>query len=65
MNNEQKLREYYLSLGYEDYGCVNLQKKAADAMQKSSDKQYHPIGRCLDLVACHDLKVFVTIDSGD
>lgn len=65
MNDEQRLEEYYLSIGYKDYGWVNTNTKAIEAMQKSSRKQYHPIGRCLDLVACHDLKVFVKVDSGD
>ena len=65
MNNELELRRHYQSLGYKDLGCVNISKKAYNAIQDSKDKQWHEIGRCLHLIACHDLKVFATCDSSD
>ena len=65
MNNRNELEQHYKSQGYKDYGCVNYQEKALNAMIKSQNKQYHEIGRCLHLVALHDLKVFVTVDSSD
>lgn len=65
MNNEYVLKTHYKKFGYKDLGCVNYQEKAMTAMAKSTNKQYHEIGRCLHLVALHDLKAFVTIDSGD
>ena len=65
MNNQLELERHYKMHGYKNAGCVNYQEKAYKAMSKSKNKQYHQIGRNLHLVACHDLKVFVTIDSGD
>ena len=60
-----QLTKYYKSIGYENYGCVNISKKASDAYQKSKNHQEHKIGRCEYLIACHDLKVFVTVDCSD
>ena len=65
MNNQHELEQHYKSQGYKDFGCVNYQEKAYKAMSKSKNKQYHQIGRNLHLVALHDLKAFVTVDSGD
>lgn len=65
MNNRNELEKHYKSAGYEDFGCVNYQEKALNAMIKSQNKQYHEIGRCLHLVALHDLKGYVIVDSGD
>lgn len=65
MNNREELEKHYKSLGYTYSGCVNYQEKALNAMQASKEKQYHEIGRCLHLVACHDLKIYVIVDSGD
>lgn len=55
----------YLQKGYKNLGCVNINRKAYEAFQKSTDKQEFKIGRCEYLVVCHDLRVFATIDSGD
>lgn len=65
MNNEEQLKKHYKSQGYKDFGCVNISQKAYEACQKSKNKQEHKIGRCEYLIACHDLKVFVTVDSSD
>lgn len=65
MNDEKHLTYYYQSQGYKDLGCINISKKASDAYQKSKDRQEHQIGRNYYLIACHDLKVFMTVDSGD
>ena len=65
MNNRYELEQHYKSQGYKDFGCVNYQEKAFKALQKSESKQYHQIGRCLHLVALHDLKAFVLVDSSD
>lgn len=65
MNNRNELEKYYDSQGYKYLGCVNYQEKALKAMSKSKNKQYHEISRCLHLVALHDLKMYVIVDSGD
>ena len=65
MNNQEQLEKHYKSLGYSYLGYVNTNKKAHNASLKSTDKQWHEVGRCLHLVACHDLKVYVMVDSGD
>lgn len=65
MNNENTLREYYTKRGYKNLGNLNFSEKAADAYHQSKDKQSHEIGRCFYLIACHDLKVFFTLDSSD
>lgn len=65
MNDETKLTKHYSSLGYTCLGCININSKALEAYQKSKNKQTHTIGICYYLIACHDLKVFFTMDSGD
>ena len=65
MNNQYDLERHYISQGYKYLGCVNYQEKALTAMGKSTNKQYHQIGKCLHLVALHDLKAYVIVDSGD
>lgn len=65
MNNLHELEQHYKSQGYEYLGYVNTNTKAQESYQKSENKQWHEVGRNLHLVACHDLKVFVMIDSGD
>lgn len=65
MNNRKELEKHYEAQGYKYFGCVNYQQKALNAMSKSTNKQYHEIGRCLHLVALHDLKAYVIVDSGD
>ena len=65
MNNELELIKHYTSQGYKNLGCVNLSIKAQEAHQKSKNRQEHKIGRCEYLIACHDLKVFVTMDCSD
>lgn len=65
MNDEIQLRNHYQSLGYKFVGSLNFQSAAVDAYQKSKNKQEHKIGRCEYLIACHDLKVFMLMDSGD
>ena len=65
MNNENELRKHYDTQGYAYLGYVNINQKALDAYQQSKNKQEHKIGRCEYLIACHDLKVYVKVDSGD
>lgn len=65
MNNRDVLERHYKELGYKFLGWANTNIGAQEAYQKSSDKQYHPVGRCIDLIACHDLKVYFLVDSGD
>ena len=65
MNNREELEKHYKLHGYKYLGCVNYQEKAFVAMSKSKNKQYHEVGRCLHLVALHDLKAYVIVDSGD
>lgn len=65
MNDEYNLKKYYKSIGYKDLICANTRLDAQEAYQKSKNKQEHKIGRCYYLIACHDLKVFFTVDSGD
>lgn len=65
MNNREQLEKHYKSLGYKYFGWVNDLGKAYTAAQESKDKQTHEIGRNLHLIACHDLKVYVLVDSGD
>lgn len=65
MNNRDELEKHYKAQDYAYLGCVNYQEKAYNAMQKSTNKQYHEVGRCLHLVALHDLKAYVIVDSGD
>lgn len=63
--NKEWLENYYKNAGYTCLGWVNISTDAQEAYQKSENKQWHEIGRNLHLVACHDLKVYVMIDSGD
>lgn len=65
MNNRDELEKYYDSQGYQCLGYINTNQKAYEASLKSTNKQWHEVGRCLHLVACHDLKVYFMIDSGD
>lgn len=65
MNNRAQLEKHYKSLGYQYLGYVNTNEKAYNTSLESQSKQWHEIGRCLHLVACHDLKVYVLVDSGD
>lgn len=65
MNNKEQLEKYYRSIGYKYLGWVNTNEKAYNAVQDSKDAQWHEIGRNLHMVACHDLKVFVFVDSSD
>ena len=65
MNNEEQLKKHQKSLGYIDLGWVNISEKAYNACQDSKNKQWHEVGRCLHLIALHDKKAFVMIDSGD
>jgi len=65
MNDENQLKKHYESLGYKDLGWVNIDEKARVTTQKSKDNQWHQVGRCLYLIACHDLKVFAMVDTGD
>lgn len=65
MNNEEQLVKHYKSLGYKDLGWVNINKIAIEETQKSKDKQWHKVGRCLHLIACHDIKAFAMCDSSD
>lgn len=65
MNNEEQLRKHYKSLGYKDLGWVNINQKAIEATKKSQNTQWHEVGKCLHLIACHDLKVFAMCDSSD
>ena len=65
MNDEYTLTRYYERIGYKNLDSANLRLDAQEAYQKSKDKQEHKIGRCYYLIACHDLKVFFTVDSGD
>lgn len=65
MMNQEWLENYYKNAGYTCLGWVNISKDAQKAYQKSEKKQWHEIGRNLHLIACHDLKVFIMIDSSD
>ena len=65
MNNRNELERHYDSLGYRFLGYVNTNERAYNASLQSKEKQWHEIGRCLHLVACHDLKVYFLVDSGD
>lgn len=65
MNDENQLRKHYLSLGYEDVGDVNLSRTAYMKTQHSKESQWHQIGRCLYLVAYHDLKLIGIVDTSD
>lgn len=65
MNNFENLSSYYQSQGYKFLGSVIFNSEAVEAYQKSQDRQEHKIGRCEYLIACHDLKVFFIMDSGD
>lgn len=65
MNNREQLQKHYTNLGYKFVGWVNFNQKAAESVQESKDNQWHEVGKCLHLVACHDLKVFAMVDSGD
>ena len=65
MNNCEELVKHYKACGYKDFGYVNYQDKAMVAFGKSFNKQWHEIGRNIHLVALHDLKGYVIIDSGD
>ena len=65
MNNQEKLEKYYQSIGYTYLGYLNTNLKAQEAYQKSKNKQWHEVGHNLHLVALHDKKMFVIIDSGD
>ena len=65
MNNREELVKYYESVGYKYLGYVNTSVKAHNAALESVEKQWHEIGRNLHLVACHDLKVYFIVDSGD
>lgn len=65
MNNQQQLEKHYESLGYKYLGCVNTSAKAQEASQQSTNKQWHEIGRNLHLIALHDLKAYVLVDSGE
>lgn len=65
MNNQAELERHYTGLGYNFLGWLNTNGYAQDAYQNSSNKQFHRCGRCIELVACHDLKVYFLIDSSD
>lgn len=65
MNDETQLVKHYESLGYKDLGWLNTSDKAFNAASVSTKKQMHQIGRNIHLLACHDLKVFARVDSGD
>ena len=65
MNDYENLCTHYQSKGYKFVGSVNFDTKAVEAYQKSKNKQEHKIGCCEYLIACHDLKVFMLMDSGD
>lgn len=65
MNNREELEKHYKAQGYKYAGCLNHSDKALVIFGKSFNKQYHEIGRCLHLVALHDLKAYVIVDSGD
>lgn len=65
MNNREELVKYYKNQGYQDLDYANINAKAFNAMQNSQNKQWHQVGKCLHLVACHDLKVFFMVDSSD
>jgi hypothetical protein len=65
MMNQDFLEKHYKENGYKNLGWVNISTKAQEAYSESEQKQWHEIGRNLHLVALHDLKAFVLIDSGD
>lgn len=65
MNNQEILEKHYESLGYKNLGYVNTSEKAFNACQKSATKQWHKVASNLHLVALHDIKAIVLVDSGD
>lgn len=65
MNDFVTLGRHYQEQGYRFLGSVNFSNEAARAYRTSKKTQMHQTGRCEYLVACHDLKVFVVIDSSD
>ena len=65
MRDETQLKKEYEAKGYRDLGSVNTKLDTARAVQNSKDKEWIKIGRNYDLVVCHDIKAFATIDSGD
>ena len=65
MNDENELKKHYKSLGYKDLHDINLNPKVWESTGKSKNNQWHQIGRCLYLVAYHDLKAFGVVDTSD
>ena len=65
MNNKEQLEKHYKSLGYNYLGYANMSEKAYNAYQQSKRAQWHKVGRGLYLVALHDQKSFIMVDSGD
>ena len=65
MNNQNELEKYYEEKGYKFLGCVNYNEKAHNACYNSKDRQWHEIRRNFHLVALHDLKAYVFVDSSD
>ena len=65
MNNKEQLEKHYQAQRYKYLGYVNINEDARVAAQTSTDKQWHQVGKCLHLVALHDLKAYVLVDSGD
>ena len=65
MYDEVMLYNKFTAMGYKNLGCVNINPKAHEAVQKSNNAEWFKTGRCEQFVVCHDLKVFATVDSGD
>lgn len=65
MNDRNELEKHYKSAGYKDLGWANMNPEACEIVGTSTKKQVHEFGRNLHLIACHDLKVFLKVDSGD
>lgn len=65
MNDQYNLEKHYEAQGYKNLGFVNLSSEACGAYQKSTNRQKHNVGRCLDLIALHDQKAYVMMDYGD
>ncbi|MBQ2397630.1 MAG: hypothetical protein II304_11455 [Bacteroidales bacterium] len=65
MLNQDFWEKQYKQAGYTCLGWINISTKAQEAYHKSKNTQWHEIGRNLHLIACHDLKSYMMVDSGD